>query len=452
LVEVANLEAAGREMHALIAELFPICRSITGEGLRRTLRSIERHVPITVHEVPSGTRAFDWTVPEEWNISDAWVKNGRGERVIDFRVSNLHVVNYSVPTRCTLPLAALQTHLFSLPEHPDWVPYRTAYYERGWGFCVSERQRRALEEGTYEVVVDSTLGPGNLSYGEWLLPGSTREEVLISCHVCHPSLANDNLSGIALTTFLAKILKERTLRFSYRFLFVPGTIGSLVWLSRNEEVVGRIRHGLVAACVGDSGPMTYKKSRRGDAGIDRAATHALRHCGREYRVRDFSPYGYDERQYCSPGFNLPVGSLTRTPHGSYPEYHTSADDLDFVRPEALADSLRTYLAVLYILEGDRRWVSTNPKGEPQLGRRGLYRAIGGLPDPGRQQFAMLWVLNLADGSHTLLDIAERSGLPFAVIEEATRLLFDHGLLAPAASEGEPRASSGPDAGPERGLG
>ncbi len=425
-----DAEAASREMLAMIAELYPICRSITGDGLRATLHAVQRRIPIDLHEIPSGTKVFDWTVPDEWNISDAYVLDAGRHRIIDFRRSNLHVVNYSEPVRRRLPLAELKAHLFTLPEHPDWVPYRTNYYERGWGFCLSQRQLDALPDGEYEAVIESRLEPGSLTYGELLLSGETKEEVLISCHCCHPSLCNDNLSGIALSVELARALSTARRRYSYRFLFLPGTIGSIAWLSRNEAAAAQIRHGLVVACVGDAGPLHYKKSRRGSAEIDRASIHVLAKSGREHRILEFSPYGYDERQYCSPGFDLPVGSLTRTPHGRYPEYHTSADDLTFVRGESLADSLATYLEVLSVLEGNGRYRNTNPKCEPQLGRRGLYRAIGGLPDPGRHSFAMLWVLNLSDGENDLLSIAERSGLPFGLVEAAAARLVDSGLLVP----------------------
>jgi aminopeptidase-like protein len=420
--------ALGREMHALVAELYPICRSITGEGLRQTLRNLQKYVPLEIREVPAGTAVLDWTIPKEWNIRDAYVANSRGERVIDFQKSNLHVVNYSVPVRKTMPLSELRSNLHSLPDHPDWIPYRTSYYKEDWGFCLPHRTLEALEEGTYEVCIDSTLTNGSLSYGELLLPGQTSDEILLSCHACHPSLANDNLSGLALVAFLARLISKTAHRYTYRFLFVPGTIGSIAWLSRNEDAISRIRHGLVVACVGDAGDLHYKKSRRGDAEIDRAAAHVLRHSGKPHTILDFSPYGYDERQYCSPGFNLPVGSLTRTPHGRYPEYHTSADDVAFVRPESLADSLRTYLDVLAILEGNGGYRNTSPKGEPQLGRRGLYGAMGGFADPGKAQMAILWILNQSDGGPTLLDIAERAGFPFALIRSAADKLVERGLL------------------------
>jgi aminopeptidase-like protein len=423
-----DFEAAGQEMYSLIAELYPICRSITGDGLRRTLRRLQDFIPLELHEVPSGTQVFDWTVPKEWNIRDAYVKNSRGERVIDFRASNLHVLNYSIPFTGKLKLSELMEHLFSLPDQPDLIPYRTSYYKETWGFCIRHRDLLQLEEDEYEVCVDSTLEPGHLTYGELLIPGETESEVLISCHSCHPSLCNDNLSGVALAAFLAKYLVSQKLRYSYRFLFIPGTIGSITWLALNEDRVDRIKHGLVVACVGDPGPMTYKKSRRGDAEIDQAAIHVLSHSKQPYEIQDFSPYGYDERQYCSPGFNLPVGSLTRTPHGRYPQYHTSADNLDFVRPESLVAAFAKYMDVIDILENNKKYISTNQKCEPQLGKRGLYGAIGGRKDTAQAELAMLWLLNLSDGNYSLLDIATRANIDFRTLKKTNDLLFEHGLL------------------------
>lgn len=432
-----ELATAGVDLHRFIAKLYPICRSITGEGLRETLRIVQGRIPLRIHEVPTGAKVFDWTIPKEWNVRDAWVKNARGERVVDFRQSSLHVLNYSQPVRGRLPLSELKNHFFTLPGKPDWIPYRTSYYKESWGFCLSENHLSRLDEGEYEFCIDSSLTDGSLSYGECFLPGRRTDEVLLSCHACHPALCNDNLSGIALVTSLAEILAATEHEFSYRILFLPGTIGSIAWLARNEEAASRIRHGIVAACVGDAGGFHYKRSRRGNAVIDRAVSHVLRHAGKSFEIRDFSPYGYDERQYCSPGFNLPVGCLSRTPHGRFPEYHTSADNLEFVRPEALAESLAAYLAVIRILEQDRRYVSLNPKCEPQLGKRGLYRTLGGLPDAGRMELAMLWVLNLSDGKHSLLDIAERSELSFSLIEQATVALRDAQLLAPAEENYSP---------------
>jgi aminopeptidase-like protein len=425
--------AGGEELYKLVAELYPICRSITGDGVRRTLEAVDRELGgLQVSEVPTGTQVLDWTVPREWNVHGAWVADAAGERVIDFQASNLHLLGYSVPVRATLPLTQLRQHLFTLPDHPDWVPWRTSYYAERWGFCASQRLVDSLPDGDYEVCVDTTLADGHLTYGEHLVEGQTDEEVLVSCHVCHPSLANDNLSGIAVATGLARRLAERRPRYSYRFLFAPGTIGSITWLARNEDRVGRIRHGLVLACVGDPGGFTYKRSRRGDADIDRAVAHVLGRSGRPHRVVDFTPYGYDERQYCSPGFDLPVGCLSRTPYAAYPEYHTSADDLDLVGPAQLQESLEVCWEVVQVLEADRRYVNLSPKGEPQLGRRGLYGQIGGRSDAEERQMAMLWVLNQSDGRMSLLDVAERSGLPLALLAEAAAALEAAGLLAEAA--------------------
>jgi aminopeptidase-like protein len=423
-----DISDLGTEMYHLISELYPVCRSITGNGFRESLRIVGSHIPLEIHEVPSGTEVFDWIVPKEWNIRDAFVKNSRGERVIDFQISNLHVLNYSVPIHRTMDFAELKTHLHSIPEQPDLIPYRTSYYRENWGFCLSHNALRQLDEDEYEVCIDSSLEPGSLTYGEYLVKGSTPDEVLISCHSCHPSLCNDNLSGMALATFLAKHLRALPLRYSYRFLFIPGTIGAITWLALNEGLVSRIKHGLVVACVGDPGKSCYKRSRRGDADIDRAVVHVLQHSGQAYEVYDFSPYGYDERQYCSPGFNLPVGSLTRTPHGRYPEYHTSADNLELVQPAYLADSLSKYLAVMNVLEQNKTYVNTNPKCEPQLGKRGLYGTLGGKKDTKAQEMALLWVLNLSDGDHALLDIAERAGLEFSIIRMAAEALAKSDLL------------------------
>jgi aminopeptidase-like protein len=426
-VQIGNAEI-GRQMYELVSELYPICRSITGDGVRETLRRVARYLPLQLEEVASGTPVFDWTVPAEWNIRDAYVKNTAGDRVVDFQKSNLHVVGYSVPVHQRMSLAELKEHLVSLPEHPDWIPYRTSYYDPRWGFCVSHRQLLDLPAGQYDVCIDASLAPGHLTYGEYYLPGATRDEVLFSCHVCHPSLANDNLSGIAVAAFLARHVMCAPRRYSYRFLFIPGTIGSIAWLSRKEQHVEAIKHGLVLAGLGDGGPPTYKKSRRGNAEIDRVVTRVFQEDDGRGRLVEFSPYGYDERQFCSPGFDLPVGCLMRTPHGEYPEYHTSADDLSLVRAESLADSLARCIRVVDMLEGNRVYVSQNDKCEPQLGKRGLYRTMGGEAGAGVDEMALLWVLNLADGQHSLLDMADRSGCRFRALEQAARVLVDKGLL------------------------
>jgi aminopeptidase-like protein len=423
-----DLDELGAEIHELMAELYPIPRSITGDGVRETLSRIGKRIPLEVREVPSGTPVLDWTVPPEWNLRDAYIADPVGNRIVDAADCNLHVVGYSVPVKQRLSLAELRDHIFTLPEHPDRIPYRTSYYDRSWGFCLSQGQLDRLEDGEYEVCVDATLEDGSLTFGEYFLQGERDEEILISAHVCHPSLANDNLSGVAVAALLARHLADVPRRYSYRFLFIPGTIGSITWLALNEDATRRIKGGLVLAGLGDPGRSTYKRSRHGASDIDRAAAHVLRHAG-DHAIEAFEPYGYDERQYCSPGFDLPVGCLMRTPHGRYAEYHTSADDLSFVKPPFLADSFAKCLAILTVMEGNRTYRNLSPKGEPQLGRRGLYGAIGASGDGDAARMAMLWVLNLSDGDHSLLDIAERASLPFDLVREAADALEVGGLLA-----------------------
>lgn len=418
----------GEEMHELVARMYPLCRSITGDGVRATLDIVGEYIPLTVHEVPTGTQVLDWTVPQEWNIRDAYVADSAGRRVVDFAASSLHVLGYSVPVAATMPLAELRGHLHTLPDHPSWVPYRTSYYQPEWGFCLAQDTLDAMPDGTYEVRIDSTLADGHLTYAEHVIPGRTADEVIVSCHVCHPSLANDNLAGIAVAVFLARALAEQVPHYTYRFVFAPGTIGAITWLARNAERIERVKHGLVLACAGDPGRLTYKRSRRGDAEIDRVMRHVLAVSERPHRVDEFTPYGYDERQYCSPGFDLGVGSLSRTPYAGYPEYHTSADDLAFVSPEAMQDTLAVCREAFAVLDRNRRYVNLSPYGEPQLGRRGLYDSLGGRSDAKQAQMAMLWVLSLSDGEHALLDVAERSGLPFDAVAAAADALCDAELI------------------------
>jgi aminopeptidase-like protein len=438
-LDTVGTDVVGREMHALIAEIYPICRSITGNGVRDTLKRLQQVIPLYVQEVPTGTRVFDWTVPSEWNIRDAYVKNSRGERVIDFGKSNLHVLNYSVPVHEKMRFEELKPHLFTLPEHPDWIPYRTSYYKRNWGFCLTHKQFLTLVEDEYEVCIDASLENGHLTYGELYLPGDTTDEILVSAHTCHPSLANDNLSGVAIACFLARYISGLPRRYSYRFLFIPGTIGAITWLALNAPTVPRIQHGLVLAGLGDAGPLSYKKSREGDTEIDQVAAHVLRQLEAKSQILEFSPYGYDERQYCSPGFNLAVGRLSRTPHGTFPEYHTSADDLNFISARSLGESFSACASILSILERNRAYVNTNPKCEPQLGERGLYRLMGGWSGDNSKEMAMLWVLNFSDGSHTLLDIAERAQLSFDSIYHAAVGLKEHGLLKGVCKGSAPMA-------------
>jgi len=426
--------ARADSMMSLVRALQPINRSITGDGVRETLRVIGERIPLERFEVASGSPALDWTVPREWNLRDAWIKDRSGRRVVDLRASNLHVMSYSTPVAPRwIQRAELDAHLHSLPDRPDWIPYRTSYYSENWGFCLSQRARDALTDAEYEVCIDSTLADGALSYAECFVPGEREREILISTHVCHPTLCDDNLSGIAVAVELAGRLRAaseagRRPALSYRFLFAPGTIGALVWLERNRARVARIAAGLTLVCLGDGADLTYKKTVAGDAEIDRAMALVLGRSGVPHALQDFHPYGYDERQYNSPGFRLPVGSLMRGRHGEFPEYHTSADDLDFVRPERLADAVERLAELFAVLEGNRRLRSRVPDGEPQLGRRGLYSAIGGESDPQSLSRALLWVLQFADGSHDLLAVAQRSGLPWDGVVRAADLLEANGLV------------------------
>lgn len=405
--------------------LWPIPRSLTGPGVRQSLDLISQRLPLTLHEVPSGTEVYDWTVPLEWTVRDAYIEAPDGTRVVDFARSNLHVLAYSTPVDTTLTLAELAPHLHSLPEQPDLVPFRNAYYSPTWGFCLShEARQRMRDDVSYRVVVDTSLESGSLTYAECVLPGRVKDEVLLSTHICHPSLANDNLTGMVLMAQIGDVLAQVDRHLTYRLVFVPGTIGSLVWLSRNEHRLSSIKHGLVLTGLGGPGPLVYKRSRHGARVIDRAAEIVVMPDG---EVRDFSPWGYDERQYNSPGFDLPVGRLTRTPHGEYPEYHTSGDNLDLIDPTAMADALDAVLAILDVVENDCTYINQSPKGEPALGKRGLYPAIGG-QHAHDHVVAMLWVLNQSDGQHSLLDIAERSGIDFRALRDAASSLCSAGLL------------------------
>ncbi|WP_431323948.1 DUF4910 domain-containing protein [Rhizobium sp. YTU87027] len=421
-------ESIGPAIYALASRLFPICRSITGSGVRETINILREYVDIELHEVATGTKVFDWVVPPEWNIRDAYIRDAAGRKVVDFARTNLHVMSYSRNVRKVMPLSELKEHIYTLPAQPDLIPYKTAYYIDDWAFCMSHSQFLELADGDYQVVIDSTKADGHLSYGEFLHRGTSGREVLLSAHICHPSLANDNCSGLAVLTHLAQLLRGRNTRYSYRFLFAPGTIGSLTWLFRNEDRLGSIDHGLVVSCIGDGGGPIYKKSRRGNAIIDRLMARIS--CAETLMtVQDFSPYGYDERQFCSPGFNMPVGLLQRSAFGTFAQYHTSADDLDFIRPEHLASSFQMLIDVIDALEGN--WIPLNlsPKGEPQLGKRGLFATVGGHKTNTVKTMAYLWVLNLADGKHSLLDIAERASMVFSEISEAAARLRDAGLLA-----------------------
>jgi aminopeptidase-like protein len=425
----------GRDIYNLCVELFPICRSITGDGVRRTLSILAGHIPgLRIHEVPTGTRCFDWTVPKEWNIADAYVVDPEGRKIIDFKQSNLHVAGYSVPVDKTVSLEELQEHLHSLPNRPDAIPYVTSYYNETWAFCLSHRQRLSLKPGDYRVVIQSRLSDGHLTYGGLILPGRMDQEVFLSTYVCHPSLANNEISGPAVTTFLAKWLRameER--RYTYRIVFIPETIGAITYLSINLDAMKKhVVAGFNVTCVGDDRSYSYLPSRNGDTLADKAALHVLRHCHPEFRRHSFLERGSDERQYCSPGVDLPVVSVMRTKYGQYPEYHTSQDNLDMISPAGLAGGYEALRKCLECIEHNRIF-QTTVLCEPQMGKRGLY------PNRGTKQAAtdvktMLNVLAYADGKHDLLDIAETLGVPLWELLPVVRVLEREGLLAEVARE------------------
>ncbi|WP_435655655.1 DUF4910 domain-containing protein [Brucella pituitosa] len=421
--------SSGRSIYELASRLFPICRSLTGDGVRETLAIVGEHLPLKIHRIQTGTQLFDWQAPQEWLIRDAYIMDSAGRRVVDFAKHNLHVVNFSTPVRKKFTLNELKEHIHTLPDQPDLIPYRTCYHTEAWGFCMTHNAFMQMKELTYEVVIDAERRDGSLVFGEFIHQGETEETFLLSTHLCHPSLANDNCSGIALLTRLGEALKSRKTRFTYRLLFGPATFGALAWLKQNEENLGLVKHGIVLSCVGDGGGPNYKCSRRGNSEIDRIMTQVLESSGLpEAKLHDFWPYGYDERQFCSPGFNLPVGLFQRSLYGEFPEYHTSADNLDFIKPEYLEQSYNLIIQAIEIAERNWTPINLSPKGEPQLGRRGLYGNTGGDRNAAKNAMTMLWVLNLADGDHSLLDMAERAGLPFAQLADAAERLRGAGLL------------------------
>lgn len=430
-----DFDSLGAEMHELCRDLFPICRSITGPGVRETLNTISAFIDLQQHEVPSGEQVFDWSVPQEWRCYDAYISDTDGNRLIDFNDNTLHVMSYSTPIDATMELHELDLHLYSLPNQPNLIPYRTSYYNKNWGFCLTEHQRRSLGKGPFRVRINSQLTKGSMTYGEFFIKGKSDEELLFSTHICHPSLANDNLSGISVATMLGRLLEQTdaSLYYSIRIIFIPATIGAITWLSRNKTIYERIAGGAVLSGIGDSGPFTYKLSRRGDGILDHVLPYQMTQTDIAHEVRDYSPYGYDERQFCSLGPDIPMGCLMRTPFGEYPEYHTSGDNLDFIHPQQLAESLRALAGAVEHAQKVRKYINLNPNCEPQLGRRGLYDAIGGDNDTKTSQMALLWMLSASDGATTTHDIHMQSGLPIDVLCVAADRLEEAKLLRCATS-------------------
>ncbi|MGL4608524.1 MAG: DUF4910 domain-containing protein [Trueperaceae bacterium] len=419
--------------------LWPILRSITGDGVRQTHAILGELVELERHEIPTGTHVFDWTVPKEWRVNEAYILDPNGKKFLDVKDNTLHLVNYSVPFKGTLSKQDLENHLYSLPDKPEAIPYITSYYAPRWGFCLSQRERDALPEGDYNIVVDTELFDGSLTLSEAVLPGESIEEILISTYTCHPSLANNELSGPLVAAFLYRELKMLEKRhFTYRFVFLPETIGALAYLHlRGEHLKKHVVAGYVMTCIGDAGGFTYKRSRQSSlnlnslssplALVDHATEHVLKHSGQPHKVIDFSPLGSDERQYSSPGFNLPMGSLMRSMYGTYPEYHTSLDKKNFISFEAMVESVEMYVKVVKTLEVNRTYINLFPNGEPQLGKHGLYDTLGRNTIPELSS-AMFWLLNYADGNHDLLWIAERSGCSVELLDRAAKACLEAGLI------------------------
>ncbi len=426
----------GADLHRWATDLFPIGRSLSGDGVRATLAYLGELLPgLTTHEVPSGTPAFDWTVPDEWNVRTAYLAEADGTRVADYATSTLHVVGYSEPVDATLSREELEPHLHSIPELPDAIPYVTSYYRRTWGFCVTQRQRDALGDGPFRVVIDADLGPGHLTYAELVLPGDSTDEVLLSTYVCHPSMANNELSGPVVATALGRWLASLpSRRLTYRLVFLPETIGSLIYLSRHlGHLRERVRAGWVLTCLGDERAYSYVPSRYGTTLADAVSLQAVDELGIDCIRYSFLDRGSDERQYCSPGADLPVASLMRSKYGQYSEYHTSLDDLDLVTPAGLQGGLDLLAHAVRIVESNRTWQATQP-GEPQLGRRGLYpttstRSSGGQADVR----SMMNVLAYLDGTNDALAVAQIVGQPVAQVAATAALLERAGVVRELAA-------------------
>jgi aminopeptidase-like protein len=418
-------------MEKYFDRLWPLNRSLTGNANRETLKILSEIMELKITEIPSGTKCFDWNVPPEWNVKEAYIKDSKGNIVADFKNNNLNLLGYSVNFSGVMDLASLKEHLYSLPEQPDLIPYLTSYYKRRWGFCISHNLLMTLKEGMYEVKIDSEINEnGSMTMAESVLNGNTEKEILISSYICHPSMANNELSGPLVTAFLYRELKKIINRkFTYRFLLNPETIGAICYLSMNGEHLRKnLSAGFVLTCVGDDGPFTYKRSRSGDSLADRAAELMLKQKEKIYIIEDFFPTGSDERQFCSPGFNLPVGSLMRTRYGKYKEYHTSGDNKDFISFEALEKSVKRYLDIFYILENNNKYINLLPDCEPQLGRRDLYPTLGSQKETDEFIHAIMWVLNLSDGTNDTISISSKSKIAFEVIVKAADALREKDIL------------------------
>ena len=422
----------GQEMLDFAKFLFPICRSLTGNGVRQTLKSVREKIPeLMIHEVPSGTPAFDWNVPKEWNIKDAYIIDPNGRKIIDFKINNLHIVGYSIPVDRKITLEELQRHLFSLPDQPGAIPYVTSYYEEMWGFCLTEQQRSGLESGIYRVKIDSILEDGCLTYGEVILPGQTKQEIFLSTYICHPSMANDELSGPVVITYLLKWLKSlRTRRYTYRLIFIPETIGSIVYLSRNiEQMKKRILAGYTVSCVGDDRTYSFIPSRKGDTLADRVARHVLKHTDPNYTLYSFLDRGSDERQYNSPGVDLPVGCIMRSKPGAYPEYHTSLDNFNIVTSSGLLGGFTVIQKCLVALEKNKIF-QASVLCEPQLGKRGLYPNISSKKSESSVKYDqnMMNLLAYVDGQQDLLSVSDIINVPIWELLPIAKELENHGLI------------------------
>ncbi|WP_211097012.1 DUF4910 domain-containing protein [Neolewinella litorea] len=426
------------EIEEYFDRLWPLNRSLTGNGNRETLKILTELIDLKIEEVPSGTKCFDWKVPPEWNVTSAWVKNSKGEKVIDFARHNLHLLGYSEPYSGKLSFSKLDKHLYTLPQQPELIPYITSYYKRRWGFCLSHRDYLALDRSDeYEVLIDSTLDEqGSMTVAEAVIEGTSDREILISTYFCHPSLASNELSGVLVAAFVYReLLMRKKLRYTYRFAFQPETIGTIYYLSkRGNHLKDKLDAGFILTCIGDGGNFTYKKSRKGDSLGDRVVSIVLSQAEDVHEIIPFSPIGSDERQYCSPGFDLPVGSLMRTMYEKYSEYHTSADNKDYISFPAMESSVRRFLDIIDVLELNKKYVNQLPFGEPQLGKRGLYPSLGTQKGNQNELAAMMWLLNLSDGKNDLMDISRRSKIHLSVLSRVLNILVENNLLKPNSPE------------------